>query len=221
MHVCDQDIRALAKGNDIRYDLVVHTLHDAASNDLFWKWIKYTKPRSMLYVSGEHVYSQDLQQEPCRLTEDQAESSDEITAMSLGGKVIRPFQVYGEGSRGPFDEVRRMVVGKMDPLRVPGCGRVFDFVHVDDVVSAGLSVVSDSADGPINVCTGAPTAMDELAELMCEASEWKPGSLVCDGDLTLFFRCGDTTKMNKIYSVRTSLVDGIAKSLSQSSNYLH
>lgn len=215
VHVCAEDIEALCDNNTIQYDLVVHTIKDPHKNDKFWKWIEKTSPHGLIFMSSEDVYPTSAQQEPTRLVEGQGSSTDEMVALSLGGYVFRPFQVYGEGARGVFEQLWRMTLGRLDPFRAPGCGRVMDFIHVNDVVLSAMAAYDQGQRGPINLCTGEPTAVDELAQMMFQVVEWHPQTLVCDSDLTLFFRCGDVTLMNEIRPATISLSKGILMNMSK------
>lgn len=233
VHGCDirggLDCRETFKINDLRYDLVFHCAGEPVpARQLgidadFFDWVDKTNPHRVVYFSSDSVYPHNLQDEPRRLAEaDAAPDSPEgwvahaaeQLALTRGAWVFRPFQVYGEGGRGLFEQVAVMVRERRAHFAAPGCGRVHDFIEVSDAVAAVLAFL-DQGDptGPINLCTGVPTAVDELALKMFEVANWTPERFVCDLDDSMFFRCGDPKAMNQVRSATVSLADGIRRHL--------
>lgn len=222
LEVCDlkgeRDCRNTFKVNETQYDLVVHCAWDALPTQRmaidvgFFGWVDRTDPGELIYISSEYVYPMSLQQEPYRLVETDADPDEgEGMALSRGAKVFRPFQVYGEAGLGVFERVRSTVLDRPDVFHSPACGQVLDFIHVDDVAGAIVSSVGKTLDGPVNLGTGEPTAVDDLAVMMFKAANYEPKRLVCDPLEEQFFRCADVTRMNSIYPATISLSEGIAR----------
>ncbi len=85
--------------------------------------------------------------------------------------VLRPFSGYGsdQSEEFPFGAFIRRAIRREDPFVIWGDSRqTRDFVHIDDIVECALTLVdhhpSDpTSRRPVNVCTGIPTSMRELA----------------------------------------------------------
>lgn len=230
IHGCDLrgglDCRETFRVNDVKYDLVVHCADDGlparrlgTDADLF-EWVDRIKPTKVVYLSSDAVYPASLQQEPYRLVEDDAApdtpmgwvyAASEQLALDLGCYVFRPFQVYGEGGTGVFHQVAQMVREEKALFRVPGCGRVMDFIHVDDAVATMVAALETTPTGPVNLCSGDPIAVDDLALAMMNVVGWKPQQFVCDASDATFFRCGSTTLMDEVRPTAISLVEGIRR----------
>lgn len=229
VHRCDSrsgtDCREAFKVNNLHYDLVIHCagsdslLENMAMNAEFFDWVDRTEPTIVVYFSRTGVYPVDLQQEPHRLTENNAtpttetmaELALETQALERGMHVFRPFEVYGEAGTGPFADTATMVAYRVDDFRLKGCGQVLDYIHVDDVVKTVLKAIEDEPRGPVNLCTGEPTAVDELAIQMMESVKWQPKNFRCDAKDEVIFQCGDPTLMNTIRPASVSLLDGIRR----------
>jgi dTDP-L-rhamnose 4-epimerase len=103
---------------------------------------------------------------------------------STGGSVValRYHNVYGPGMPRdtPYSGVAaifRSSLEKGDPPRVfEDGGQMRDFVHVDDVAAANLAAAGFLADGgsgftAVNVCSGRPISILEVAGALCEARD--------------------------------------------------
>ncbi len=233
VHGCDirggTDCRETFKVNNLAYDLVIHAARPSlvtqkmALDADFFDWTDRAQPKRAIYLSSTDVYPAALQGEPYRLTEEDAEPdspegwvylTSEKLALERGFSVFRPFSVYGEKGTGEFESLVSMVKGQVDPFRPPGCGQVLDFIHVDDAVQTVLKVIEgEDLTMPLNLCTGVPTAVDELALAMCRQSKWEPKRMMCQADEDRFFRCGDVSRMKRIHEPTISLAQGIGKYL--------
>ena len=117
---------------------------------------------------------------------------------STGGSVValRYHNVYGPGMPRdtPYSGVAaifRSSIEKGEPPRVyEDGGQMRDFVHVDDVAAANVAAASSVAerDGftAVNVCSGAPISILEVAAALCDARDG-PLSPVVTGQ----YRSGD------------------------------
>ncbi len=56
-----------------------------------------------------------------------------------------------------------------DPLVLEDGAQLRDFVHVDDVVQANVLALTTPHDGPLNVASGRPISVLEVARVLCEA----------------------------------------------------
>lgn len=237
VHGCDirggMDCRETFKINDLKYDLVFH----AASGEMpsrrlgtdadLIDWADRTAPGRLVYFSSEEVYPVAATQEPCRQSEADAVPDTaaghallaiENMVLDRGGMVFRPFQVYGEGGRGVFEQVGRRIAERPEPFRLDECGVVSDYVHVDDAIGTVLAAVAaDYSGGPVNLCTGEPTARDELAEMMMQAVDWRPRQFFCGFPDRQSFLCGDPTAMAALRPPTIDLAEGIRRELAPTS----
>ena len=102
---------------------------------------------------------------------------------STGGSVValRYHNVYGPGMPRdtPYSGVAaifRSSLEKGEPPRVyEDGGQMRDFVHVDDVAAANVAAVSLAADRAgftaVNVCSGRPISIVEVAAALCDARD--------------------------------------------------
>jgi dTDP-L-rhamnose 4-epimerase len=121
---------------------------------------------------------------------------------ATGGSVValRYHNVYGPGMPRdtPYSGVAaifRSALEKGEPPRVfEDGGQMRDFVHVDDVAAANLaaaSAVSSAADGftAVNVSSGRPISILEVATALCDARRDSSGSV--SPVITGQYRSGD------------------------------
>jgi UDP-glucose 4-epimerase len=94
--------------------------------------------------------------------------------------VLRLFNIYGPGQS--LENIKQGMVriylhyiARECPVEVKGSlERIRDFVYIDDCVSAFVLAAQSKGDGKIfNVCTGKPTLVGELIQLL--ANKWNPG----------------------------------------------
>ena len=131
---------------------------------------------------------------------------------ALGGKVyvVRPFSGYGadQSLDYPFPSILRRAMAGEDPL-VVWSDVERDFIHIDDVVSACLTMMREDIPGPVNIGSGVPTKMTELARLAAEAVGYDPEIRVLGKSAGPDHRYADTTLMRTFYEPTISLVEGI------------
>ena len=120
---------------------------------------------------------------------------------ATGGSVValRYHNVYGPGMPRdtPYSGVAaifRSALEKGEPPRVfEDGGQMRDFVHVDDVAAANLAAASSVADrggfSALNVCSGRPISIQEVAAALCDARRDSSGSV--SPVITGQYRSGD------------------------------
>lgn len=197
-----------------------------------------TMPEGCVYVhagtSSEYGYNCTNAQEDQRLTPNSDYAVSKAAASQLieyYGKQkgirccnLRLYAVYG-----PYEQEDRLIPKlvasalekKLPQLVAPDISR--DFVYVEDVVEAfitaayGLTLPSYGMFGEsYNICTGMPTMLCKLAELMCELCQFSAVS-----DYTMPPRSwdkrglwyGDYRKASFFWTARTSLREGLLKTL--------
>ncbi len=102
---------------------------------------------------------------------------------STGGSVValRYHNVYGPGMPRdtPYSGVAAIFRSSLENGEAPEVyedgGQMRDFVHVDDVAAANVAAVSSSADRDgftaVNICSGRPISIFEVASALCEARD--------------------------------------------------
>jgi nucleoside-diphosphate-sugar epimerase len=128
--------------------------------------------------------------------------------------VVRPFSGYGtdQSDDYPFRAICDRVKRREDPLDV-WSDTERDFIHVDDVVSACLAMVKRGVLGPVNIGTGIPTTMTELARMAAEVAGYKPEIRVLGQSVGPDHRYADVTAMREFYTPRVDLREGIRRAL--------
>jgi len=134
----------------------------------------------------------------------------------LGGTVyiVRPFSGYGadQSLDYPFPSILKRAVAKEDPLTV-WSDVERDFIHIDDVVSACLTMVDKAIFGPVNIGSGIPTKMTELARLAAQTVGYDPEIRVLGKSVGPDHRFADTAKMQEFYEPTISLTEGVRMSV--------
>jgi nucleoside-diphosphate-sugar epimerase len=142
------------------------------------------------------------------------------TLQALGGvavTVVRPFSGYGsdQAPEFPFGAFLDRALARVDPFEVWGDGRqVRDFIHVDDLVTAALLACDAGWSGPLNLCTGVATSLQELAAMVCKAAGYQPEIIYRPDQPTgVRHRVGDPTRMRLLHPPKVRLASGIVRGL--------
>jgi nucleoside-diphosphate-sugar epimerase len=140
----------------------------------------------------------------------------EARAEGLRVHVVRPFSGYGtdQDNAYPFPAFIGRAQRRADPFRVWGDGRqVRDWIHIDDVCAAVLAVVDQGVDVPVNLCTGRPVSMTELAGMVASAAGYRPRVEPVGGPAGVLHRVGDPTLLRRFYEPKIRLEDGVRRAL--------
>jgi UDP-glucose 4-epimerase len=140
----------------------------------------------------------------------------------LNSAILRYFNVYGPGQRrssysGVITRFFQNAL-KGEPLIIYGDGeQTRDFIYVDDVVDATiLALEKCNLRETVNACTGKPTTIKELAQIVGEVAG-KEVQILHDeprnGDIRHNY--GETAKAEEIlgFKARTSLKEGLKQTL--------
>ena len=217
--------------------LAVNLELDAA----LFQWAARARPGRVVYISSSAVYPVMLQgaddgrplresavtlDDPIVGLPDQLYGWSKLTGEVLAGHarnagipvtVVRPFSGYGEDQSPdyPFAAFAARARAREDPFVIWGDGtQVRDWIHVDDITAAILAAVDGGTDGPVNLGTGRPTSMRELARMFCAAAGYQPDFKVLpDRPSGVAYRVADVTRMHEFYRSAVSLEDGIERAL--------
>jgi len=207
-------------------------------------WAARTKPGRVVYLSSSAAYPVELQGascfRPCGLHENDinlkwTDTPDAIYGeLKLMGErlaaayrqqggtvtVCRPFSGYGEDQddRFPFGAFRDRARRRDDPFEIWGDGtQVRDWIHVDDMVGAILAAHEHGVDGPVNLCTGIGTSLNDLAAMFAADVGYKPTfKHLLDAPKGVAYRVGDPTLMRTFYEPKVSIEEGVKRALAPS-----
>jgi nucleoside-diphosphate-sugar epimerase len=139
-----------------------------------------------------------------------------------GGSVtiVRPFSGYGpdQSEEFPFGALVERVRRREAPVTIWGDGsQVRDFIHVDDLCRAILTLVKAEVNRPVNIGTGIPTSMTQLVELAAQIDGFSDVFIQTDREQPagVAYRVANVDMMLKHYTPRWTLAAGIAQRLSR------
>lgn len=136
--------------------------------------------------------------------------------------ICRPFSGFGadQSLDYPFPAIlARVLAGDMTVWGPVGQTR--DWIHIDDVIAGALAVVDADYREPVNLCTGIATEMGDLASMIADQLKeegvpyFSPVQYDESQPTGVLWRVGDPTTMNKIYTARVSLEEGIRRALAE------
>jgi len=204
-----------------------------------FEWALRTRPGRVVYFSSAAAYPTWLQSSPhkCAEYELHPERMSGMTDESYGWAkltgdliaervrkagipvtVVRPFSCYDfdqDETDYPFPAFVRRAARKDDPFVVWGDGtQVRDWIHVDDLIAAILTLIEAEVDGPVNLGTGVGTSMDDLARLfMSEVGYEAPIQHLTDKPMGVQYRVANNALLRRYYEPRINLQEGIRQSL--------
>lgn len=137
--------------------------------------------------------------------------------LGLSVTIVRPFSGYGEdqGPDYPFGAFAQRSRKREDPFVVWGDGnQTRDWIHVNDICRAILTLVEQNVDGPINLGTGIGTTMAELALSFTEAAGYEPVfEFQPDKPTGVRYRVADVSRLRKYYTPKISVEEGVKRAL--------
>lgn len=202
-------------------------------------WARRARPGRVVYLSSSSVYPVALQgsETKCRLHEQDVNwgSSSRPDALygwtKLTGEylarlaladgqavtIVRPFSGYGpdQDDTYPFPAFIDRALARADPFAIWGSGeQVRDFIHVEDIVTATLMMADQEISGPLNLGSGQPVSMRELAGMVCEQAGYQPEfECVPTAPSGVEWRVADVLKMHQVWAPRVRLAQGIREAL--------
>lgn len=135
--------------------------------------------------------------------------------------VVRPFSGYGgdQSLQYPFPSIIKRA--RQGDLTVWGPkGQTRDWIHIDDVVRGAFAVYEADERRPVNLCTGIGTEMGQLMNLARWVDSGREPKYSTAGIKYLedkptgvFYRVGDPTRMNELYTATISIEEGVRMAL--------
>lgn len=131
--------------------------------------------------------------------------------------IVRPFSGHGadQDPSYPFPAILARAIAHQDPLTVWGSlDTIRDWVHIDDIVAAILTLVDEDITAPVNICTGRETTFRHLARMMADACGYQP-DIVADTTKPALssYRVGSPTRMLDYYQPTVTLEQSIERSV--------
>jgi GDP-L-fucose synthase len=207
----------------------------------FFNWVvRDKKPPKVIYFSSSAIYPPSWQTKDRHkpLPEDYVDVKDQKVELpdrtygfsKLAGEVCahyaceeygldvhiyRPFGGYGEDQSFdyPFPSIIKRIVMGEDPVKVWGSGEQRrDFIYIDDVVDCVLQTMDEKPGTTLNIGSGVGTSFIELAQRACKVMG--EDRLVRNDPSKpegVFWRVADIDLMNRYYTPRITLDDGIER----------
>ena len=89
-----------------------------------------------------------------------------------------------------------------------------DWVHIDDIVHATLTMFHEGIDGPVNIGIGLGTSMDELARLCMKTAGYEaPIFHDLSKPVGVSHRVADTTRLFEFYEPKITIEEGVERAL--------
>lgn len=212
-----------------------HFPYNVMLDAAMFSWALRVRPAKVVYLSSSAVYRPTGKQVPysewhCELNTAMF-PSDVYGWTKLNGEqmakhardagldvlVVRPFSGYGEDQSVdfPFGAIVERARRREDPITVWGDGnQVRDWIHIDDICNAIMSLLTIKVSGPINLCTGDGTAIGDLALLAAEVVGYDPDVVPLGGPHAgVDYRVGDPSLLRLQYTPQISLIEGIERRL--------
>lgn len=220
-----------------------------ALDSWFFRWLQQSGTPAAVYFSSSAAYPVDLQNDlarPHRLRESDIRAGAanigrpdatygwaKLTGEQLAEHartagcrvlVVRPFSGYGsdQSTDYPFPSFVDRAVRLADPFEIWGDGeQTRDWVHIDDVTGATLTLLDAGESGPVNIGTGRATSFNQLAGMVIEArgGGYRPQIKHLVGAPSgVAYRVADPARMLDHYRPRVSLEDGIRRALADTLN---
>jgi nucleoside-diphosphate-sugar epimerase len=149
--------------------------------------------------------------------------ADRVRKAGVPVTVVRPFSMYDfdQDDCYPFSQFVQRAVRHDNPFDVWGDGtQVRDWIHIDDAVAAVLALVDAEVDGPVNLCTGVGTSMDDLAARAMDAADAEYGGNVyerirhlTDKPVGVSYRVGSSTLLNRYYTPTITVAEGMRRAV--------
>lgn len=219
-----------------RNDLIV--AQDLAIDATMFQWALRTKPKKIVFFSSSAAYPIDLQRQPYQLVEDDIDlhllhtpdamygmtklvgelQAAEAKRLGIDVLVLRPFSGYGsdQSEDYPFRAFVERARRREPVFQVWGDGsQVRDFIHVDDIVNGTMTMLDAGFVGPVNVGTGIPTSLLELAKtVIAEIPGYSPALQLNNAKPTgAVYRCCDPTLLHSVYQPAVGLQEGVKRAL--------
>jgi nucleoside-diphosphate-sugar epimerase len=134
--------------------------------------------------------------------------------------VLRPFSGYGtdQDMTYPFPSIIQRAILGSNPFDIWGRATTTrDFIHIDDVVDAVITMVQNNCNQTVNLCTGRATTFLELAQMALKTlgiDKMPKFNILSDKPTGVAYRVGNPTMMSDYYSPKITLEEGVHRAIS-------
>lgn len=215
----------------------------------FFRWLERAQVPRAVYFSSSAAYPVDLQndfssarelrEEYIRIDGFNIDAPDTTygwakltgerlaaTARTAGRRVlvVRPFSGYGPGQSAdyPFPALLQRVLDSQPGSDIEVWGdpeAARDWIHIDDIVGAVLTLLDVGEDGPVNLGTGRPTTFRRLVQEMAGAAFGWPHHRGVKGIAGkpegVVWRVADESRLEQFYKPQVSLQEGIRRAVAE------
>ena len=92
-----------------------------------------------------------------------------------------------------------------------------DFIHIDDVVDAVITMVQNNCNQTVNLCTGRATTFLDLAQMALKTlgiDKMPKFNILSDKPAGVAYRVGNPTMMSDYYTPKINLEEGVHRAIS-------
>lgn len=204
-----------------------------ALDSLMFQWALRTQPTKVVYFSSAAAYPIGLNIADRPLLEEDVDLDDlrqpdgmygfsklageyqarEARRQGLDVLVVRPQTGYGVGqtTHYPIPAMVERARRREDPFVIWGSGnQVRDPVYVTDVIGAVMAMLALDVTGPVNIGSGEPWTVADIAKLVCGVSGYVPEfQFLTDKPEGSPARYADIELMTCFYHPKTTLEQGV------------
>jgi nucleoside-diphosphate-sugar epimerase len=134
--------------------------------------------------------------------------------------ILRPFSGYGtdQDLTYPFPSIIQRAILNSNPFDIWGRATTTrDFIHIDDVVDAVITMVKNECNQTVNLCTGRPTTFLELAQIALRTlgvDKMPKFNILTDKPAGVAYRVGNPAMMSEYYTPKIDLEEGVHRAIS-------
>ena len=133
--------------------------------------------------------------------------------------ILRPFSGYGtdQDLTYPFPSIIQRAILNLNPFDIWGRATTTrDFIHIDDVVDAVITMVKNECNQTVNLCTGRPTTFLELAQIALRTlgvDKMPKFNILTDKPAGVAYRVGNPAMMSEYYTPKIDLEEGVHRAI--------
>jgi nucleoside-diphosphate-sugar epimerase len=133
--------------------------------------------------------------------------------------ILRPFSGYGtdQDLTYPFPSIIQRAILNSNPFDIWGRATTTrDFIHIDDVVDAVITMVKNECNQTVNLCTGRPTTFLELAQIALRTlgvDKMPKFNILTDKPAGVAYRVGNPAMMSEYYTPKIDLEEGVHRAI--------
>jgi len=133
--------------------------------------------------------------------------------------ILRPFSGYGtdQDLTYPFPSIIQRAILNSNPFDIWGRATTTrDFIHIDDVVDAVITMVKNECNQTVNLCTGRPTTFLELAQIALRTlgvDKMPKFNILTDKPAGVAYRVGNPAMMSDYYTPKIDLEEGVHRAI--------